>query len=223
MNKGTKAKQISEANEQKLPVGTVAATETALPAKPARSLQPAVATDRTTTFGTTDFASIARFRTQTRLPRFSTLPLTSLTRALDRVEDLITTQTLRLRQFGRGIPAGDLNPGAGLRISLDVRQQANGIEVTASLQHAGDFQFLSRHWSDLQQQLEAHGIRLGPFTSETLRIAAGADDFQQRPSAKPTEELAPVMKSRGLTLEGVVAVANAPRAAGKANRWESWA
>lgn len=223
MNKGTKAKQISEANEQKLPAATGTATETLLPAKPARSLPPTAATEQILPLSTSDFASITRPDTNTTSTILPTLPLTSLTRAVDRVEDLITTQALRLRTSGEESLQVILNPGAGLRISLDVRQQAGGIEVSASLQH-GDFQFLNRHWSDLQQQLEARGIRLGPLTSEhTAQFGSDANNFHHRPPAKPADELAPVMKSRGLTLEGVVAVASVPRAAGKVNQWESWA
>lgn len=198
------------------------AMESALPAGPARSLLPPEPREENELMRSVEMASISRPETSTTSTILPTLPLTSLARAVDRIEDLATTHAMRLRSSGEENLSVVIKPGAGVQIALELRQQPDGIEVQASLQH-GDFGFLNRHWSDLQQQLEARGIRLHALTSEQTSLAGNSSDSQSRSSKFSEDQLAPVTKARGLTIEGVVAVASTPRPARRSEHWESWA
>lgn len=222
MKKDAQATHISGATEQMLPPGAMTAMESVSPAGPARSLLPPEPREENELMPPVEMASISRPETSTTSTILPTLPLTSLARAVDRVEDLVTTHAMRLRSSGEETLSVVIKPGAGVQIALEVRQQPDGIEVQASLQH-GDFGFLNRHWSDLQQQLETRGIRLQPLSSEQPSLAGNSSDSESRSSRYSEDQLAPVTKARGLTIEGVVAVASTPRPARRSDHWESWA
>ncbi len=200
----------------------MAASESASSAGPAHSLFPTAPREQNDLLMPAEFASVSRNETTTTSTILPAFPLTSLERAVDRVEDLVMTHAMRLRSSSDESLSVIIKPGAGIQIALEVRQDRGGLEVQASLQH-GDFGFLSRHWADLQQQLEARGIRLNPLTSDQPELAGNHSHPDSHAPKYSPDQLAPVTKARGLTIEGVVAVASAPRPARRSDNWETWA
>jgi hypothetical protein len=222
MKTGDQAKQFSDPAEQKLPTESAGTVAPALPASPARSAKPVEAPSRSELVTAPDNASVTRPDTTTSSTTSPNLSPISLARSLERTQEMLTVNALRLRNSDEESWRVVIRPGAGLELALDVRQQADGIAVRAALQQ-GDFDFLSRHWPDLQQQLEARGIRLSPLTSEPSASGGDASASQQRGSPAQAEEASPGSSGRGLTLEGVVAIANAGAPPVKTNGWETWA
>ena len=85
-------------------------------------------------------------------------------RVLESTHDIVALHAMRLNETGSDSLRVVVKPGDGIQLSLELRQSARGIEVSAEL-HKGDFQQLNQHWSDLQQRLEARGVRVGTLTT----------------------------------------------------------
>lgn len=85
-------------------------------------------------------------------------------RVLDRAEDLMALHGLRLRDSGRESLQVTIKPDSNLHLALNIQFRDGAIEVNAQLQR-GDHELLSRHWGDLQQQLEGRGIRLNSLNA----------------------------------------------------------
>ena len=108
-------------------------------------------------------------------------------RAIERTHDMIALQGMRLIDSQSDALRVVIKPGAGMQLSLELRQHGDGIDAQVILQR-GDFSSLSQHWPDLQHRLEQRGIRLAPLTgSENSVTDGGSNAFQQprRDSANP--------------------------------------
>ena len=116
-----------------------------------------------------------------------------------------------------------VKPGAGIQISLELRQSARGIEVSASL-HKGDYDQLSRHWPDLQQRLEARGVRVSSLTPSENYTGAGHHFHQSKQQSSQQDSLQAGAFAE-FALAGSMTEAPAARAArASAYRgWETWA
>ncbi|HUA39697.1 MAG TPA: hypothetical protein VMA35_14985 [Candidatus Sulfopaludibacter sp.] len=86
-------------------------------------------------------------------------------RPLERVHDMVALQTIRLQDSGSDSLRVVIKPGAGAQLSLELRQNGDGIDARAVLQR-GDFNQLSQHWPELQQRLEQRGIKLAPLINQ---------------------------------------------------------
>jgi hypothetical protein len=110
-----------------------------------------------------------------------------------------------------------LKPGAGTQISLELRQNGDGIQAQAALQQ-GDYHHLNQNWSDLQQRLDQRGIRLGPLVDQGS-FGNGGNEQSKPQSNQPAELLA------GSEFAGVQTSAKTNPAARvkAATGWETWA
>jgi hypothetical protein len=109
------------------------------------------------------------------------IPVSSLvdlrTRALERTHDMIAMQTVRLVDAKLDSLQVVIKPGAGLQLSLELRQHGGVIDAQAVLQR-GDFGPLNQHWPELQQRLEQRGIQLAPLANGVNAAANFGGGFQ---------------------------------------------
>lgn len=96
---------------------------------------------------------------------------------VERTHDLVATHALRLKQSGDDSLRVVIDPGGGTRLSLELKFTNGTIEAQALL-HRGDFQFLSSHWTELQQRLEPRGVHLGALACSDPSTE-GQETFQQ--------------------------------------------
>ena len=154
----------------------------------------------------------------------SAAPAASLdTRVLERTHDIVALHAMRLTDTGADSLHVVVKPGAGIQISLELRQSARGIEVSASL-HKGDYDQLSQHWPDLQQRLEARGVRVGTLTPSENYTGTGHHFHQSKQQSSQQESLHAGAFAE-FALAGSMTEAPAARAArASAYRgWETWA
>lgn len=144
------------------------------------------------------------------------------TRVLERTHDIVALHAMRLTDTGAETLHVVVKPGAGIQLSLELRQSARGIEVSASL-HKGDYDQLNQHWPDLQQRLEARGVRVSTLTpSENY---TGTGHFHQSKQQSSQQESLQAGAFAEFALAGAMTEAPASRAArASAYRgWETWA
>ncbi len=224
MKHAERAAQDAGTPEQPLPGVTVVAAQAAAQPRPAgrtaarleSSDAPALANvssaDRSPSTSETSSNSLISASSQTELR----------IRALDRTHDILALQGLRLKETNAGSLHVVIKPGAGLELSLQLKQNGSGIEAMAILQQ-GDFQQLNQHWPDLQQRLEERGIKLAPLGQDGAATNGGNQNFQRPP--QPSAEQNPL--SAGAFAEFASAGAAAGRtlsAPAVASRgWEGWA
>ena len=116
----------------------------------------------------------------------------------------------------------DLCVHRGTRLSLELRQGANGVEAQAVL-HRGDFQYLNQHWSELQQRLEPRGVHLATLQSST-DSAAGDRSFQQSGGQSSKDEPARTAFAEFAFGGSMTESPSTRKARTKTHRgWESWA
>ena len=170
------------------------------------------------------FSSGDHTSTEDTAPTLNSLDLPSLAdarmRALDRTQDMMALHSMRLVESKMDALSVIIKPAIGTELSLDLRQQADGVEAHATLLR-GDHQFLSEQWSNLQERLEQHGIKLadlhyGPDLS--------ANDQRQSQPQQPSEEEAAQQASAfaEFAASGQAGGASA-RLATVHDGWESWA
>jgi hypothetical protein len=146
------------------------------------------------------------------------------TRVLERTHDIVALHAMRLSEYGSDSLHVVVKPGAGIQLSLELRQSARGIEVHASL-HKGDFDQLSQHWPDLQQRLEARGVRMGSLTTSENFSSTSNQQFQQSKQQSPNQDPLYAGAFAEFALAGSMTEEPAARAArATAYRgWETWA
>lgn len=152
----------------------------------------------------------------------TTAPATSIdTRVLERTHDIVALHAMRLGQSGSDSLHVVVKPGAGIQLSLELRQSETGIEVRAAL-HKGNFEQLSRHWPELQQRLEARGVRIG--TLATAENFSSTSQHQSKQQSADRDSLSAGAFAE-FALAGSMTEAPGARAArASAYRgWETWA
>jgi hypothetical protein len=145
-------------------------------------------------------------------------------RVLERTHDIVALHAMRLNDTNSDSLHVMVKPGAGIQLSLELRQSARGIEVHASL-HKGDFEQLKQHWPDLQQRLEARGVRLGSLTTAENFTSGSHQQFQQSKQQSPNQDPLYAGAFAEFALAGSMTEAPGARAArATAYRgWETWA
>ncbi|HEX4266105.1 MAG TPA: hypothetical protein VH597_17345 [Verrucomicrobiae bacterium] len=146
-------------------------------------------------------------------------------RVLERTHDIVALHAMRLGQSGSDSLHVVVKPGGGIQLSLELRQGEGFIEVNASL-HKGDFAHLSQYWPELQQRLEARGVRVGDLACSENLSDTGHQEFQQpKQQQSPDQDPLHAGAFAEFALAGSLREAPATRAArATAYRgWESWA
>jgi hypothetical protein len=156
------------------------------------------------------------------LPQYATTG----THLLERTQAIVALLTVRLRDSGADELRVVIKPDADLQLSLNLRQRDGGVEVQAVLDR-GNFDLLNRHWPELQQQLEARGVRVAPLSCAEHAFGGGSEGFRQPTTphgqhhagddTDPTET--PAVLIPGLP----TATATASASATLARNWETWA
>ena len=143
-------------------------------------------------------------------------------RAIERAQELISQQAVRLRDSGSDALHVVIKPGSGLQLSLNLQMHGKQIEVQAILDR-GDFHLLSRHWPELQQQLEARGIRLAPLAVNDQAAGNSAENFRQSNERATRDDAAPISDIDKFTAAGSPAMRPISPGARILRGWESWA
>jgi hypothetical protein len=148
-------------------------------------------------------------------------------RALERTHDMIALQGVRLVDSKMDSLHVVIKPGAGMQLSLELRQRDGVIDAQVTLER-GDFGPLNQHWSDLQQRLEQRGIRLAPLTGgDNFITDDGRNQFQQQ--QRQREFINPEPIAAGAFAEFALAQVNlqplmpVPVLATAGRGWETWA
>ena len=148
-------------------------------------------------------------------------------RALDRTQDMVALHAVRLVESNADSLSVVIKPGAGMQLSLQLTQNADGISAQAVLQH-GDFENLNRHWPELQDRLEQRGIKLAPLASDESAMSFANQNRGQQNRQQPPEEKALFASAFAeFSMAGVSGVTGAsaqPALASLATGgWQSWA
>jgi hypothetical protein len=141
---------------------------------------------------------------------------------VERANDLMSLHAFRLRDSGADSLQVVIKPGSGLQLSLDLQTRDGNVEMRATLHH-GDFDSLNQHWSELQQQLESRGIRLGPLVSDNPTPAGGQNLFQQPDDSKEQQDAAQPGAVAEFALGSVSKAAATTKTMKTLHGWESWA
>jgi len=173
-------------------------------------------------FGYTNGDSPAAAETASNLQAVD-LPLLSDTRmrALDRANDMVALHSMRLIESKTDVLSVMIKPAVGTELSLELRQHANGVEARAALVR-GDHEFLSQHWSELQQRLEQRGIKLGPLGGDTFGAANDQGQFQKPHFSQDEDDAQQASAFAEFAATGQGGGATA-RLAAIHDGWESWA
>lgn len=92
--------------------------------------------------------------------RTSPAALQLLFHALERTEDIVQLHAGRLRHSGTDQLHVVIKPGAGVQLSMTLRQEGDRVHAEVWM-HRGDLEFFQRHWRELQERCETRGIQLG--------------------------------------------------------------
>jgi hypothetical protein len=220
----TKMTNFSEATGQKLPVASAPAPATGenLPRKAAgsfRTFAPVAA------IGDEIQASAAAVKTAPPETLDLSQPAPAGTPLLERTQGMVTLQAVRLRESGTDELRVVIKPDAGTQLSLNLRQRDGVVEVQAVLDR-GNFDQFSRHWPELQQQLEARGVRVAPLSSAENTFGGGSEGFRQptTPHGQPAGDDADPVETPAVLVPGLpTATATASASTSLARNWETWA
>jgi hypothetical protein len=86
----------------------------------------------------------------------------------------------------------------------------------------GDHEFLSQHWSELQQRLEQRGIKLAPLGGDAYGAADEHGQFQKSPFSQEEDDAQQASAFAEFAAAGQAGGATA-RLAAIHDGWESWA
>jgi hypothetical protein len=147
-------------------------------------------------------------------------------RAMERTHDMVAMHALRLVDVKTDSLQVVIKPGAGIQLSLELRQHGDGIQAQAVLQQ-GDFNQMNQHWAELQQRLEQRGIRLAPLTGDENSSAFGGSSEFQKQQQRPPEEQDPLAAGAfaEFALAGAMFAPSGQPAAHAASQrgWQTWA
>jgi hypothetical protein len=222
MKKTDNAPIIAGQSEQNLPgVTVVAAEQSAARAKSVAKSDARVeslettanssAVDRTSAASETSSNNLLSAPAQTDLR----------VRALDRTHDMVALHGMRLKESNADSLHVVIKPGAGLQLSLQLKQTGEGIEARAVLQH-GDFNQLNQHWAELQQRLGQRGIQLAPLGYENSTPSNSNENFQRQQKQPAKQDSLAAGTFAGLADVRPAIAARAVRSAVQRG-WESWA
>ncbi len=136
--------------------------------------------------------------------------------SLERTHDLVATHALRLQASGEEKLRVVIQPGNGIHLALELSRSNGRIEAHAVLQQ-GDYNHLSRHWAELQQQLEPRHIQLGAL-QQSDGSARGNSSFSH-PQRRPSKQESEVVFGGAMTESPL---ARNPRKKSHLG-WETWA
>ncbi len=152
------------------------------------------------------------------------VPSTSNAGSLERTQEMISVNALRLSDSGNNSMQVVIKPDSGTQLSLELRQHGTSVEVQAVLQH-GDFNHLSQQWPDLQHRLTQRGIQLAPLTDNGTAAHSASDGSFQQKQQQTTESAADLSVTGPAGLDVIPTIVSAPLIAHEPAQlgWETWA
>ncbi|HLP77486.1 MAG TPA: hypothetical protein VK327_11280, partial [Candidatus Paceibacterota bacterium] len=164
MQKAEKLNESAGPTEQNLPVPATSAGSV-VPSKTVRQVISATDSEKSEASlpvgsSQTDSAATREIRAATESASIS-----NPVRTVERAHDLMALHALRLRDSGNDSMQIVIKPSSDLHIALNLEMRDGTVQVNAQLQR-GDYEFLNRHWTDLQQQMESRGVKLAPLTNQ---------------------------------------------------------
>jgi flagellar hook-length control protein FliK len=224
MKKPEKAQKTADLSEQNLPgAGAIVAGHSESRAAEAHSTGPAGDFEKIAATASMSEADKVN-GSQTSAPAAAAATSTDDARlgSLERTHDLVAMHALRLTQSGNDTLRVVIEPGSGTRLSLELRFNNGAIEAQGVLNH-GDFNFLSSHWPELQQQLEPRGIHLADLQCPTG--SAMDQRSSQQTGGQAAEEQPPRSAFAEFAFDGSMKDSPAARK-GRLKTyagWETWA
>lgn len=221
-----KTPKIAEAAEQDLPGKAIAGSEE-LPLVPKSVLHGSEKHDSTFTVDSSAATRISPEPTISVAPQAVSIAtdIDSRLRVLERTHDIVALHAMRLTQTASDTLHVVVKPGDGIQLSLELRQGDGFVEVNASL-HKGDFNHLSQYWPELQQRLDARGVRVGDLSRSENFSDTSSQQFQQsKQQQSPDQDPMHAGAFAEFALAGSLREAPATRAARVTayRGWESWA
>ena len=224
MQKADKTNEFSATAEQNVPVPPAGVTGEELPGRIVRSINSMPRQDKSEPASSLSFApsgATSPAETISSVNPSSQWPSPDPARALERAHDLMALHAFRLRDSGADSMQVVIKPGHGMQLSLSLQMRDGNLEMSATM-HRGDYNFLNRHWSELQQQLEARGVRLAPLTCNN-QAGAGDKNLSQQPDRQKAEEETTIPGAfAGFALGAAMKPATSTRIKTPSG-WESWA
>lgn len=159
-----------------------------------------------------------------KTPVLNVLDLPSLAdarlRAVERAHDMMTLHAMRLVESKSDSLSVVIKPAVGTELSLELRLRDGGVEALAKVTR-GDDQFLSQHWSELQQRLELRGIKLAPLGGDANFSAGDNSSFSRQQAAREeaAQRASAFAEFASIRSAGGATARRAPVHDG----WESWA
>jgi hypothetical protein len=228
MKTAAKKTNISGATEQKLPVAFAPVISENLPVRLDRAGAQTPTKNRNELVSAT-FAGIpaSAAATKTVLPEALNLPRLATTGAplFERTQEMVALQSMRLREAGADELRVVIKPDNGTQLSLNLQQRNGVVEVQAVLDR-GNFDLLNRHWPELQQQLEARGVRVAPLSGAEHTFGGGSEGFRQptTPNGQHAGDDVELAETPVTLIPGLpTATATASASATLARNWETWA
>jgi hypothetical protein len=224
MQKAQKTNEFSALAEQKLPVSPAGNTGEDLPVGTGHAPNPMPHSDKSelsTVSGTAISSPASPAQAASLGSEVSQWPSVGPARSLERAHDLMSLHAFRLRDSGADSLQVVIKPGAGLQLSLNLQMRNGNVEMHATLQR-GDFDLMSRHWRELQQQLEPRGIRLGALTCGEQFAGSGNPLFQDSGRHQTAEDTLRTGALDDFSLAGALKPAAATQTS-TPRGWEKWA
>jgi hypothetical protein len=220
MQKAEKLNDFTGSTEQKLPV-TASATGVSIAVKPSKAASPLFESIKDasvaigSSFSSTDNMTSIDNRADQIFP-------STTARAVERAQDMIALHAMRLRDIGRDSMQIVIKPSPDLHLALNLQTRDGGVEVTAQLQR-GDYELLNRHWSDLQQQMEARGVRLAPLSNQNQSFGNNSGNASSQSRQHPEDQAAKSGAFAEFALSSVLVPKRTATKTTAPRGWESWA
>ena len=112
------------------------------------------------------------------VPELASSPAPTAMPSIQRMQELVSLQVMRLHESGADEMHVVIKPDTGMQLSLQLIQRDGNVQVQAVLDR-GNYDLLSRHWPELQQQLESRGVRVAPLASADQSFGGGSEGFRQ--------------------------------------------
>ncbi len=215
MKQAEKTNNIAGQTEKVLPGNAVSATRenSAVPVSPNSEQVTATAAAGSSASASADTSATTAVDSIT-----APAPIDPRSTTMDRTQDMVTVNAMRLSDSGNNSMQVVIKPDAGTQLSLELRQHGSSVEVQAALQQ-GNFSHLSQQWPDLQQRLSQRGIQLAPLTDDAASANSGGNEMFQQKQQQTTETAAePTFIAMPVSLVAPLAT-QAPAQRG----WETWA
>jgi hypothetical protein len=226
MQKAEKMNEFPASAEQNVPVPPAGVAGEELPVKTVKSMNSAARADKSepvSTLSSTGAGPAASDNTLSSVAQTAQAASSTSLRSLERTHDLMSLHAFRLRDSGADSLQVVIKPGPGMQLSLNLQMRDGHVEMRATL-HRGDFNFMNGHWSELQQQLGARGVRLAPLTSGEQAGPGDKGSFQQPARQQNEQDSVPAGAFAEFALAGALKSTPSTTTPTRTLRgWESWA